>query len=84
LQDYYTLLDAPFNSDITAQRMLKVASDLPDFNDSDLFNEDGIVQRYNSLNRELYSLRDEERDVLLKRDNLSGANQAGSKFVDML
>ena len=84
LQDYYALLDAPFNSDITAQRMLKVASDLPEFNDSELFNEDGIVQRYHSLNEKLDSLRNEERDVLLKIDNLSGANQAGSKFVDML
>ena len=84
LQDYYALLDTPFSTDITAQKMLNIASDLPEFNDSLLFDEGGIVERYHTLNEALNSLRDEEREILIKIDNISGANQNGTKFVDML
>lgn len=84
LQDYYALLDMPFNQDITAQKMLKLASNLPEFDDSQLFNESGIAERYHSLNKQLDELRDQERDVLLKIDNLDDASNNGIAFTDML
>lgn len=84
LQDYYALLDMPFNQDITAQKMLKLASSLPEFDDSQLFNESGIAKRYHLLNKQLDELRDQERDVLLKIDNLDDASYNGIAFTDML
>jgi len=84
LQDYYALLDIPFNPDITVQKMLKLAAKLPEFNDSQLFNESGIAERYHQLNQDLDQLRDQERDILLKIDNLDDASKNGIKFTDML
>lgn len=84
LQDYYALLDIPFNPDITVQKMLKLAAKLPEFDDSQLFNENGIAERYHQLNKELEQLRDQERDILLKIDNLDDASKNGIKFTDML
>ena len=84
LKDYYALLDVPFNSNITIQKMLKLASNLPEFDDTQLFNENGIAERYRHLNNELDELRDQERDVLLKIDNLDDASQNGKNFTGML
>lgn len=84
LQNYYALLGIPFNTDITVQKMLKLASNLPEFDDSQLFNESGITERYNLLNKELDALRDQERDILLKIDNLGDASKNGIEFIDML
>jgi hypothetical protein len=84
LQDYYALLNIPFNQDITAQKLLKLAANLPEFDDSELFNESGIAERYHSLNKQLDDLRDQERDVLIKIDNLDDASSNGMAFTDML
>ncbi|MCW5195906.1 DUF3732 domain-containing protein [Bacillus velezensis] len=84
LKDYYALLDVPFNSNITIQNMLKLASNLPEFDDTQLFNENGIAERYRQLNTELDELRDQERDVLLRIDNLDDASQNGKNFTGML
>ncbi|WP_368237213.1 DUF3732 domain-containing protein [Bacillus velezensis] len=84
LKDYYALLDVPFNSNITIQKMLKLASNLPEFDDTQLFNENGIAERYRQLNNELDGLRDQERDVLLKIDNLDDVSQNGNNFTGML
>lgn len=84
LQDYYSLLGIPFNSGITVQKMLRAASNLPEFDDSQLFNESGITERYHQLNKELDELRDKERDVLLKIDNLDDTKKNGAYFNEML
>ncbi|PAQ14731.1 hypothetical protein CD798_09805 [Bacillaceae bacterium SAOS 7] len=84
LQDYYALLDIPFNTDVKVQKMLKLASNLPEFDDTQLFNESGIVKRHHQLNKKLDELRDRERDVLLKIDNLNAASQSGKFFSGML
>ncbi|UPV79797.1 DUF3732 domain-containing protein [Bacillus rugosus] len=84
LKDYYALLDVPFNSNITIQKMLKLASNLPEFDETQLFNENGIAERYRQLNNELDGLRDQERDVLLRIDNLDDVNQNGNNFTGML
>jgi rubrerythrin len=84
LQDYYALLDMPLNKDMKVQKMLILASNLPEFDDTQLFNESGISERYHQLNRELDGLRDQERDILLEIDNLRNANQNGKSFTGML
>ncbi len=84
VQDYYALLDIPFNEDIATQKLLKIASNLPEFDDSKLFNENGIADRYHNLNNQVEALRDKEREVLLKIDNLDDAGKNGTQFTQML
>lgn len=84
MQDYYALLDIPFNLNITTQKLLRLASDLPEFDDSKLFNENGIAERYHNLNNQLEELRNKERDILLQIDNLDDAGKNGTEFTQML
>lgn len=64
--------------------MLKLASNLPKFDNNQLFNENGIAKRYRQLNNELDELRDQEREALLRIDNLDNASQNGKNFTGML
>ena len=64
--------------------MLKIASDLPEFDDSKLFGENKITERYSELNAELENLRNEERDILLKIKNIDNASDTGNSFAQML
>lgn len=84
VQDYYALLEIPFNVNMTSQELLKLASNLPEFDDSQLFSENSIMERYHNLNRQLDELRDKERDILLQIDNLEKANRNGTEFTQML
>ena len=84
LTDYFALLEQDFNSQMSVQEMLKIASDLPEFDDSQLFGENKITERYSGLNVELENLRNEERETLLKIKNIDKASDAGSSFTKML
>ncbi|MDD4673918.1 MAG: DUF3732 domain-containing protein [Bacteroidales bacterium] len=84
LKDYHALLEQNFDSDITAQKMLKLAVDLPQFDDSQLFGESRIAARYSELKEELESLRNEEREVFLKIKNIDNASNTGNTFSNML
>lgn len=59
LRNYYALLGRDFDDNMTLQGMLKVANNLPDFDDSQLFGEVKITEHYNKLNAELEKLRNE-------------------------
>lgn len=83
-EDYYALLGIPFDSKLTVQKMFKLASNLPEFDDFQLFNERGMTERYHALNKELEELRDKERDVLIKIDNLGDVSENGIDFKLML
>lgn len=84
LEDYYALINKPFISDLSVKDLMKLSFDLPDFDDSQLFNESSIVSRYQTLNKELEDLREKERDVLLKISNLQEVSLDGLEFVDIL
>lgn len=84
LSDYYALLNQDFDTNITVQKMIKIAAHLPDFDDSQLFGESQIANRYSQLNSELEDLRDRERDVLLKLKQLEHAEHVGTDFADTL
>ena len=66
MTDYFALLEQDFDSNMSAQKMLKIASNLPEFDDTQLFGESKMAERYSALNGELEELRNEEREVLLK------------------
>ena len=84
LTDYFALLEQNFDGSISAQKMLEVASNLPEFDDTQLFGESKITERYNELNAELENLRNKEREILLKIKNIDNASNTGSSFSQML
>ena len=84
LTDYFALLEQDFDSNMPAQKMLKIASDLPGFDDTQLFGESKIAARYSELNNELEELRNTEREVLLKIKNIDRASNTGTAFTEML
>lgn len=84
LTDYFALLEQNFDGSISAQKMLEVASNLPEFDDTQLFGENKITERYSELNAELENLRNEEREILLKIKNIDNASNTGSSFSEML
>lgn len=84
LTDYFALLEKDFDDKISAQKMLKMASNLPEFDDTQLFGESKIAERYSVLNEELEGLRNEEREILLKIKNIDNASKTGNEFTEML
>ena len=84
LTDYFALLEQNFDGSISAQKMLEVASNLPEFDDTQLFGESKITERYSELNAELENLRNKEREILLKIKNIDNASNTGSSFSQML
>ena len=84
VQDYYALLSIPFNNNISTKELLKIASNLPEFDESEFMNEKGIADRYHDLNNKLDELRDKEREILIKIDNLGDAGKNGEQFTQML
>lgn len=84
LTDYFALLEKDFDDKISAQKMLKMASNLPEFDDTQLFGESKIAERYSVLNEELEKLRNEEREILLKIKNIDNASKTGNEYTEML
>ncbi|MBR2411201.1 MAG: DUF3732 domain-containing protein [Clostridia bacterium] len=84
LEDYFSLLNQKFDSHMSAQKMLKMASNLPEFDDAQLFGEDRIAEHHSKLNIELEDLRNTEREILLKIKNLEKASNTGDVFSQML
>lgn len=84
MRDYYALLNMRLDETLTVQKMLKLAKELPEFDDSQFFGEKEIVARYNSLNAELESLLDEERDIRLRIERISSSSETGESFTTML
>lgn len=84
MKNYFALLEKDFDSKMSVQKMLRIATKLPDFDDSQLFGESKIISRYSELNTELETLRNEEREILLKIKNIDKASDTGSAFSEML
>lgn len=84
LADYFALLEMNFDNNISVEKMLELASNLPEFDDKRLFGEDKIIEHYNELNFELEKLRDEEREILLKIKSIEKASNTGNNFANML
>jgi len=85
LKNYYALLGRDFDeTSIKAQKMIELSKKLPEFDDSQLFDENGITERYHQLNNELENLRNQERELLIKINNLGGVEQKGNTFSDLL
>lgn len=84
LCNYYALLGMKLEPTLTAQKMLKLSKELPEFDDSQFFGESEIVSRYKDLNTKLETLQDEERDIRLRIERISSTSEAGGEFASML
>ncbi|MBR6413113.1 MAG: DUF3732 domain-containing protein [Oscillospiraceae bacterium] len=84
IKDYYALLGRDFNEGMPVQKMIRLASELPEYDDSQLFGQEKITERYNALNTQLEGLRDEEREILLRIQKLENVSDTGKNFSDML
>lgn len=84
LSNYYALLGMRLDENLTAQKMLQIAKNLPEYDDSQLFGESEIVSRYNTLKSELESLCDEEREITLRIERIRTASETGEGFAAML
>lgn len=84
LIDYFALLEKDFDSKISVQKMLEIASDLPEFDDSNFFGETKITERYNELEMTLENLKNKEREILLKIKSLHNVSDTGNSFNQML
>lgn len=84
LTDYYALLEQNFDENISVKEMYKLAANLPEFDDSQLFGENKITDRYRELNVKLEKLRDNDRDILLKLKNIDSASNTGNSYTQML
>lgn len=84
LKNYFALLEQKFDEKTSVQQMLRIASNLPEFDDTQLFGERLLSERYNELNVELEALRDEEREILLKIKNIDNASNTGKSYTQML
>lgn len=84
LADYFALLGEDLDENMSVQAMLEIASDLPEFDDTQLFGESKIVERYSKLNKELENLRSTEREILIKIDNIENVSKTGNDFSQLL
>lgn len=84
LADYFALLGEDLDENMSVQAMLAIASDLPEFDDTQLFGENKIIERYSKLNKELENLRSTEREILIKIDNIENVSKTGNDFSQLL
>lgn len=84
LEDYFALLNLPFDSSASLSKMIKVAKALPTFDDSPLFNDQGIMNRYHELCRELDNYRDQEHEISVQISDIENASKAGSGLIEVL
>ena len=84
LQDYYALIGLDLEDNLTVKQMLSLAHNLPTFDDSQLFSDSKIVERYNSLNKELENLRTQERNLQLRQSKLDNVSDIGDDYGAML
>lgn len=84
MENYFALLNQPFDSSISLAKMIKLAQNLPKFDENTIFDNSGIRERYNVLNQRLESLRERESDIEEKITDITQANNSGAGFIEVL
>lgn len=84
LNDYYALINKPIETNVSVKQIIELSMNLPEIDDSQFIKESSIMERYKTLNKELETLREQEREVLIKIGNLEEAGQEGLGFVNIL
>lgn len=84
LTDYFALLNSHFDLETPLSTMLKITQNLPQPDDSPLFNDSGIMERYHTLCGQLAILRDAEHELSIQINDISNANNTGTGLVEIL
>ena len=84
LEEYFALLNLSFDNTSSLSKMLKIVNSLPTFDDSPLFNDQGIMNHYHELCSELDNYRDQEHEVSVQISDIERANKAGTSFIEAL
>lgn len=84
LADYHALLEMDFDKNVSIQQMIELAIDLPEFDDRQFLGDSKIVERYDELKEKIEVLRNEEREILIKINNVNKASNTGNEFLELL
>lgn len=84
LTEYYALLEQKFDKNLPLEAMLKMASNLPEFDDEKLFGETEIVELYNETERKFNELQSRDRELYLKIRQINNVSQEGDEFIQEL
>lgn len=84
LSDYFALLGNDFVTVDSIPRLREIASSLPPFDESSVFDKDVIVERYDELKKQLEVERGKERELELKIANLKQSTKNGDSFKELL
>ena len=83
-EDYYALLGLEFNKELKLEELLITASNLPEFDEKKLINNETIIERYNNLNKQLEELENKERNIILTKKKIEKTSVTGNDLNDEL
>lgn len=83
LINYFALLNRSLEENLSIEEMLKVASNLPKYDDN-ILGEAKVVSHYNNLRLKLEELREKERNILLEIENINSTKKNGVNFSKIL
>lgn len=81
-EDYYALLGLEFNKELKLEELLITASNLPEFDEKKLINNETIIERYNNLNKQLEELENKERNIILTKKKIEKTSVTGNDLND--
>ena len=83
LANYYSLIGEDFKEDITSDKAIKLATNLPSI-EKISFNSKAIADRYHNLKKQIEDLRTKEREFSIQISNLEGVQKTGKDFSSVL
>ena len=83
-KDYYALLGINFNENLRLNDLLKLANNLPEFDEKKLLVDDKIIERYNELNEKLENAKEKERKLLIRKNKIEKTSKMGMNLNDGL
>lgn len=83
-ENYYALLNIPFDSSQSLKQLKDLSKKLPEIDYESIVTSEGITNRYKNLNDKLEELREQERDLQLKINDLGGIDRTGDTYIKML
>lgn len=66
------------------EELLITASNLPEFDEKKLINNETIIERYNNLNKQLEELENKERNIILTKKKIEKTSVTGNDLNDEL
>lgn len=84
VEDYYALIEKTFPETSTTTDILTIANNLPSFDDTDLFEEDSIIQRYHQLHQQIKEKKEQRHTIIQQLESLESADSDGTVYQNRL